>query len=581
MNVLVVDDHPTNRKLLRVVLEAEGVTVHEAADGREAMATLETQPVDAIISDILMPNMDGYRLCYELRRNTRFQHLPFVLYTGTYNSAADQTLAQEMGADAFISKPASAETILRTLRQISPRPRPVAPSNTPVPREVDLMKHYSERLVAKLEEQNAELEQRLAELRGANEMLRDSRRSALNLMEDAVEARQRSDQTAEALRRSQSTLARAQEIAHLGSYELDLESPGNNHWSDEAFRIMGRDSTQAVVSTEVYIQRIVHAEDQARVRETLDKALSQRSRFDLEYRIVRPDGSVRHVHSVAEPMLGPDKEVLKLVGFLQDVTERKELENQIIEISEREQSRIGQDLHDGLCQHLAGIEFRLLDLKQKLERRAKKQAAETTELARLLREGIEQTRTLARGLSPVMLEPAGLMNALQELALSTDRTFRISCSLSCPAPVLIQDNAVATHLYRIAQEAVHNAIRHGKAKFIVISLLTANDRIILAVKDDGVGFRQQARQHQGMGLRVMQYRAGVVGGSLVVQREPEGGTSVICSLRPDRADVKPTERDARSYASARPSAALVAAQKPRRHFRSRRAHDRKDVAPSD
>jgi PAS domain S-box-containing protein len=150
-----------------------------------------------------------------------------------------------------------------------------------------------------------------------------------------------------------------------------------------------------------------------------------------------------------------------------DITERKRLEKEVLEISEREQSRIGQDLHDGLCQHLAGIEFRLLSLKHKIERRSRRpapEAAETAELAKLVREGIEQTRTLARGLSPVMLEPDGLMNALQELAINTEKTFNISCACNCPSPVLIHDNALATHLYRIAQEAVHNAVRHGRAE---------------------------------------------------------------------------------------------------------------------
>jgi signal transduction histidine kinase len=207
------------------------------------------------------------------------------------------------------------------------------------------------------------------------------------------------------------------------------------------------------------------------------------------------------------------------------------LEKEVLEISEREQSRIGQDLHDGLCQHLAGIEFRLLGLKQKLEGRLKNLAGETTELARLVRQAIEETRTLARGLSPVMLKAEGLMNALHELAMSTEKAFNVSCSLNCPSPILIHDNAVATHLYRIAQEAVQNAIRHGKPKFVVINLFAQNDRVVLGVRDDGVGLPRTPRKHKGMGLHVMQYRAGMVGGSFVVQREPQGGTSVICSLR--------------------------------------------------
>jgi signal transduction histidine kinase len=233
------------------------------------------------------------------------------------------------------------------------------------------------------------------------------------------------------------------------------------------------------------------------------------------------------------PWRTADGKIGGILIFSEDITQRKNLERDIQLISEREQSRIGQDLHDSLCQHLAGIEFRLLGLKQKLVTKSKQESAEASALAKLVREAMDQTRTLAHGLSPVMVETEGLMNALRELAASTERTFNVSCSLNCPEPILIHNNAVATHLYRIAQESIHNAVRHGKAHFIVINLFTQNDRIILGVKDDGVGLREAPHNHKGMGIRVMQYRAGMVGGSLVVQRDPAGGTSVICSLRAD------------------------------------------------
>lgn len=216
-------------------------------------------------------------------------------------------------------------------------------------------------------------------------------------------------------------------------------------------------------------------------------------------------------------------------SILRDITERKLLEKEVLEISEREQSRIGQDLHDGLCQHLAAIEFRLRGLKQNLEGKSIKQAEETTELARLVRQAIDQTRTLARGLSPVM-GADGLINALHELAVQTDKAFDVSCSFTCPAPILFHNSAISTHLYRIAQEAIHNAVRHGRPKFISITLVRVNDRVVLAIRDDGIGIPVKQGKHQGMGLRVMRYRAHMVGGSLVVQREPDGGTSVVCSL---------------------------------------------------
>ena len=348
---------------------------------------------------------------------------------------------------------------------------------------------------------------------------------------DHLAKERRLAQAEEALRRSEALLLHAQRVAKVGSYEFEAPDAPRLHWSAETFRILGRDPAQKELSLEEYLAQVVHPDDQARVRDHIQRTVNQAARYDIEYRIVRPDGSIRHVHSVCEPVLGPDNQALKVVGSFQDITERKELEKEILEISEREQSRIGQDLHDGLCQHLAGIEFRLLSLKQKLAGKSNHLAAEVTELAKLVRDGIEEARTLAHGLSPVMVQPDGLMTALRNLAASTENAFRITCSFNCPSAVLVGENTVATHLYRIAQEAIHNAIRHGKAKSIAVNLLAQSDRIMLSVKDDGAGFPQNAHEQKGIGLRIMQYRASMVGGSLVVQHEADGGTSVICSLR--------------------------------------------------
>lgn len=216
-------------------------------------------------------------------------------------------------------------------------------------------------------------------------------------------------------------------------------------------------------------------------------------------------------------------------GFVRDISERKRLEKEILEISDREQRRIGQDLHDGLCQQLAGIELMSQVLEQKLSARSKREAALAGDIARHVRNAIVSTRLLARGLSPVTLESEGLMSALQELAANTRKMFRVRCRFECASPVLVHDHGAATQLYRIAQEAVSNAIKHGKASTILISLKDAGERNVLAIKDDGVGLPKQISK-KGMGLRIMQYRAGMLGGAAMVQRDLDGGTSVVCSV---------------------------------------------------
>lgn len=216
-------------------------------------------------------------------------------------------------------------------------------------------------------------------------------------------------------------------------------------------------------------------------------------------------------------------------GFIRDITERKRLEKEILEISEREQRRIGQDLHDGLCQHLAGIEMLSQVLAQKVAPVSTDAANRASEIAGAVRDAISQTRLLARGLSPVTLESEGLMSALAELAINTEKMFHIRCTLNCPEVVKFDDQAAATHLFRIAQEAVSNAIKHGKATNISLHLHTDAERLHLKVNDDGAGFPENFTAGTGMGLRIMQSRIGMVGGNLTIERQPTGGTSVIFS----------------------------------------------------
>jgi two-component system CheB/CheR fusion protein len=218
-------------------------------------------------------------------------------------------------------------------------------------------------------------------------------------------------------------------------------------------------------------------------------------------------------------------------GFIRDITERKRLEKEILEVSEREQRRIGQDLHDGLCQHLAGIELMSQVLEQKLARRSQAAAAKAADIAKNVRDAISHTRLLARGLSPVTLDSEGLMSALYELALNTEKIFHVTCRFDCNPPVLVSDHAAATHLFRLAQEAVSNAIKHGQAKRILIRLKEHHGRLTLSVIDNGLGLPARFRRSKGMGLRIMQSRAGMIGGMLSVERNAAGGTSVTVAAQ--------------------------------------------------
>ncbi len=224
----------------------------------------------------------------------------------------------------------------------------------------------------------------------------------------------------------------------------------------------------------------------------------------------------------------PQGEVEFIIASGIDITERKRLEEEVLEISGRERRRMGQDLHDGVCQVLGGIDMLAKVLAQKLARKAPAEAGEANAICGYVRQAMTEARALARGLSPVELETNGLMAALQELAASTEKLFNVTCEFHCSPPVLMADNVRATHLYRIAQEAIHNAIKHGHASHIVLRLAANGEDMALSITDNGSGFPANPEPSKGMGLRSMRYRAGGIGGMLEIQPVEPQGTRVIC-----------------------------------------------------
>ena len=203
-----------------------------------------------------------------------------------------------------------------------------------------------------------------------------------------------------------------------------------------------------------------------------------------------------------------------------DITEREQLERALLEISAREQRRIGQDLHDGLGQHLTGIAFMAKVHEAKLAEKQMTDAADAAKIVTLVNEAIHKTRELARGLLPVDVRCPGTDVCAATLGGEVEDIFGVSCRFECETPVLIHDDAMATHLYHIAQEAVNNAIKHGQARNIVIRLI-AEERLGNTADQPTMApaSRRTAQSHQGMGLHIMSYRAGMIGGRLDVEAE--------------------------------------------------------------
>ena len=461
------------------------------------------------------------------------------------------------------------------------------------------------------------------------------------------------------LRSSEYNLRRAQEIAHLGSFVIDVVSPENDEWSEETFHIYGISPLSRPVAHNDLLSQIVHPMDRKRVADAFVRAVDEDTVLNIEHRVVRPDQSIRYVHLLAEPICNRNGRVVQLQGTVQDITERhraeeeirnsqektnsilnttadaiitiggngciqsfnqaaeelfgykldevigknvsilmpspdrdhhdqyirnyletgeaqiigigrevkglrkdgsifpmelavsevklgvqriftgiirdisrrRELEQQIIQISEYERQRIGQELHDALGSQLTGIGLICNHLVRQTKEKDETLSAELGEVARQVKEADYLARNIARGLVPVAPEPGGLLQALRRLADTANKVYGISCEFQGDETALVKNYVKSTHLYRIAQEALNNAVKHGKAGQVSIHLATAGSNAVkLSIIDDGVGFPEHLPEERGIGVRTMHYRANLIGGSLVIKRLRGAGTDVSCDL---------------------------------------------------
>ncbi|MGH8137612.1 MAG: PAS domain S-box protein [Steroidobacteraceae bacterium] len=265
--------------------------------------------------------------------------------------------------------------------------------------------------------------------------------------------------------------------------------------------------------------------------EYLDRYLQTRERHVIG---TARDVNARHKDGTLFPVCLYVIEIEHLglfVGFIHDMTATKTLREEILKIAILEQQRIGQELHDGTQQELTGLGLLAHDLSEALSRQGSQTEAK---LAARLASGIAQAnlhvRSLAHGLVPVPVDAETLPAALGELARSTRATYGLSCQFDCPEPLQVGIASTATHLYRIAQEAVGNAAKHAKAEAISIRLRRTEADLVLEIADNGIGIVPGRAPHEGAGLRLMEYRCAVIGGCFKVQQQESGGTLVACAI---------------------------------------------------
>jgi PAS domain S-box-containing protein len=245
---------------------------------------------------------------------------------------------------------------------------------------------------------------------------------------------------------------------------------------------------------------------------------------------LRKDGSRIEVSLTLSPIIDADGNVIGASAIGRDITEHKDLQREVLEIAAREQRRIGQDLHDGTGQELTGLAMMTQRLAAELSARLLPEATTAARIVDGLEQALDNVRALSKGLVPVEVDAEGLMVALADLAARTSERNAVNCTFQCDEPVCIVDNQTATHLYRLSQEAVTNSVKHGRPRNILVRLSADPELVRLEIRDDGSGFAPAPAETTGTGLRIMHYRADLIGAKLKIHAVQPHGTSVTCTL---------------------------------------------------
>lgn len=370
-------------------------------------------------------------------------------------------------------------------------------------------------------------------------LLRRDGRTVDILMQGAVSGRDRDGQPTRLtgvlsdvteVERTRQLARMSEEIAAVGSYEINLAT-NEIAWSEGTYRIFGMPPSYRpdTVST----QQLVSPASRERMQALFRAARESGAPFDTELEVQRTDGTTAWIRMIGRVEAFEDRPV-RLYGIVQDISDRKQLESELLEVANREQQRLGSELHDGLGQELAGVSMMLEALAQQSGAGQPALRAQLGRLRTLITQSIASTRALAHGLAPVSLRRGGLESALGMLARQVEMAggVRVDLELDMEAPLHL-DEVAGTHLYRIAQEAVGNALRHGCAANLKILLRTRPGTLELEISDDGSGFPEAGPAVEGFGLRSMRYRAQALEGALEIGPRPDGGVRVRirCPLR--------------------------------------------------
>ncbi len=480
--ILAIDDKEDNLVAITALLKTlmPDCRVITASSGPEGMGKAEAERPDVIILDVKMPGMDGFEACRRLKARESTRHIPIILLTAIRTDVESRIQGLEIGADAFLTKPIDESELVA---QVNVMLR--------IKHAEDLLR--MEKVV--LEELVLERTRSLAE----SELKLKKERDLLKSLEDASPA-----------------------------YYVALEPGGKvlsmNRSLLEALGLSARD-----IRGMDYVTSFVAEQDREIVRKMFRELVPGRTAVH-EYALRPGKNEEIFAEWHTRALYRDDSSIDFFFSVGLDVTERKRLEKTIINANEKERHRISQELHERLGKYLTGVAFKGEILRLKMKDRLADESREMEDVVAMVHAAIDQTRELARDMCPVDMGSGGLRSALEDFRVEMEQTTGKNCLLQWDEGMEIENDLVASNLFYIIKEAVDNAVRHGNAENIIISIGEQAGVVTLRIDDDGGGMKDAPDAIEGLGLRVIRYRAWIIGAAIEITKSMGGGVSIVCSL---------------------------------------------------
>ncbi len=519
MGILIVDDSKIERMILKELFELEGHTVDVSENGEEALQSAFVSLPDLIVSDILMPVMDGFSLCKSIRSDARTAHIPFVFYTATYTKDEDEALGIKVGADGFFRKSmewdefyAAATALVRNIKTSGRIPK-----GLPDPEEVDIYKLYNERLIKKLEDKVFELEKEVRWRKKIEIQLRESKQH----LDLAIEG------------------------ADIGMWSWDIVS-GDVCYTKKWAENLGYHPDEIPLRYSSW-EKLVHPDDRDKTFSALKDNLSGRTQsYESEHRLRDASGNWLWVLARGKVMARDAQgNPLRHAGTFIEVTERKHAEESLRKSREElralsqhlqsaienERSKIARDIHDELGQILAAIKFDVVWLKNQIPEDRKKTFKRAETAISLIDNAVKSVRRIVSDLRPGLLDDLGLVAAIEWQAGEYEKLTGVKHSVVMEHENISANSDLSTAVFRVCQEAMTNAALHAKANHVLVRGNIKNDILELLVMDNGIGIDDdKIFDSRSFGLMGMRERIGSFGGSLDISRGANGGTRIAVKI---------------------------------------------------